>query len=125
MQSSSSSSSEDSVDEDQDEDGDGVENWDEDEGRDGDGDEPALSDDAQSARDAETDALRLWRDLEAALKPGGSVEEVLLTEKYCGACHEVYETVDADEFDDGEFCNNEEQAAHGREKEGNALEDEE
>ncbi|KAM5539564.1 hypothetical protein V8D89_006673 [Ganoderma adspersum] len=73
----------------------------EDEDEDGDG--PALSDNAQSARGAEPGALRLWRDLAATLKPDGSVEEVVWMKQNCGACDEVYETVDADEFGDGEL----------------------
>ena len=73
------------------------------EDEDDDEDQPALSHDAQSTQSTEPGALRLWRDLEAALKPGGSVEEVVLTEKCCGACDEVYETVGTDEFGDGEL----------------------
>ena len=62
-----------------------------------------LSDNAQSARGAESGALRLWRDVAATLKSDGSVEEVVWMKQNCGACDEVYETVDADEFGDGEL----------------------
>ena len=52
---------------------------------------------------SESPIARLWRDLAAALEPGGSVGEVELMEQNCGACDEVYEMVDAEEFSDGEL----------------------
>ncbi|PIL26579.1 hypothetical protein GSI_12337 [Ganoderma sinense ZZ0214-1] len=59
--------------------------------------------DEGSAGGAQTTMSRLWRVLEHTLQPGGSVDEVVWMDKYCGACDRVYESVDADEIGDEEL----------------------